>query len=81
MPTLQDLKKQRFATIKAFAEACGFSSSKASTILQGRHAGVMSVDEARHIANALGVSFQEFVDAQSQSYEEWHEQNTRKAIQ
>jgi transcriptional regulator with XRE-family HTH domain len=82
MPTtLQDLRKAKFSTIKAFALACGFSTSKASTILQGRHANAISPDEVRHIAKVLGVSFQEFVDAQSASYAEWHEKNVPKPSQ
>lgn len=82
MPTtLQDLRKAKFSTIKAFALACGFSTSKASTVLQGRHANAISTDEVRHIAGVLGVSFQEFVAAQSTSYAEWHEKNMPKPSQ
>ena len=76
--TLQDLRKSKFPTIKAFAEACGFSTSKASTVLQGRHVNAMSTDEARYIANVLDVSFQEFANAMDASYAEWHEQNMPK---
>ncbi len=72
--TLQELRKAKFPTIKSFALQCGFSTSKASTILQGRHAGAMSPDEVRHIAKVLGVSFQEFTDAQN----EWREQSKPK---
>lgn len=78
MPTLQELRKAKYPTIKSFALQCGISPSKASTILQGRHANAISPNEVRHIANVLEVSFQEFVDAQSQSYAEWHEQSTPK---
>lgn len=78
MTTLQDLRKAKFGTVKAFAQACGFSVSKASTVLQGRHISVITPNEVRHIAGVLGASFQEFTDAQAASYSQWHEQNVPK---
>lgn len=69
--TLQELRKAKFKTIKAFAAACGFSASKASMILQGRHHHVLSVEDIQGYADLLGVSFDACVEAAEASYDEW----------
>jgi transcriptional regulator with XRE-family HTH domain len=69
--TLQDLRKRTFKTIKDFAAACGFSSSKASMLLQGRYHMTLSRDEAQHLSEVLGVTFDACVSAANSSWDEW----------
>lgn len=63
MATLQDLRKRRYKTIKAFAEAYGCGPSKASGILHGLYHMVMSKSMVRHLAEVLGVDFVTCADA------------------
>jgi transcriptional regulator with XRE-family HTH domain len=56
-PTLQDLRKRKYKTIKAFAEAYGCSPTKASGILRGLYHMALSKDDVKYLASVLGVSF------------------------
>lgn len=68
--TLQNLRKRRYKTIKAFAEAYGCGPSKASGILNGHYHMSLSKDEVKHIASLLGVSFVECADACDNTFAE-----------
>lgn len=86
---LQDLRKRRYKTIKAFAEAYGCGSQKASGILRGLYHMTLSKDEVKHLALVLGVDFVECADACDNTYaafknykgDEWkHTPRTHKGI-
>lgn len=70
-PTLQDLRKAKFATIKAFAKAYGCSASKASMILQGRYQGVLSRDDVQNLADVFGVALEVCIAACNRTFTEW----------
>jgi len=69
--TLDDLRRLKFKTIKAFAAAWGVSASTASLTLQGRRSLVMSPDEVRRIAAVLGAHVQATMNALDASAAEW----------
>lgn len=72
MATLQDLRKRKFKTIKAFSEACGYGygPQKASGILRGLYHMTLSKDEVKYLASILGVSFVECADACDNTFAE-----------
>lgn len=72
MATLQDLRKRKFKTIKAFSEACGYGygPQKASGILRGLYHMTLSKDDVKYIAKILGVSFVECADACDNTFAE-----------
>ncbi len=86
---LQDYRKRKFKTIKAFAEAYGCSASTAGHILQGRHHRTLRQSDVSLLAEVLDVSFDECVDACDNSayefikpfrqFEHWKEQDGLKA--
>jgi len=70
MNTLQDLRKVKYRTIKAFAEAYQCSPSKASGILNGKYHLTLSKDEVRHLASILKVDFVTCADACDNTFAE-----------
>jgi len=70
MPTLQDYRKRKYKTIKAFSEAYQCSPSKASGILRGLYHMTLSKDEVEHIARVLEISFIACADACDDTYAE-----------
>lgn len=69
MPTtLQDLRKAKYPTIKAFALAYGVSTSKASYLLRGKYQYTITKEEVQNLANIFEVSFDEAVDAVNNTY-------------
>ena len=71
MTTLQDLRRAKFKTIKAFAIAYGRSASTASALLNGSHHNTLSRKDIEHLAEVLGVSFDACVAAENASYKEY----------
>ncbi len=67
MTTLQDLRKAKFSTIKAFAEAWGYSTSKASYLLRGKYHWTISKEEVQKLAEVFDVTFDEVVEAANSS--------------
>jgi len=68
--TLQDLRKSKFPTIKAFASAWGYSTSKASYLLHGKYQWTLSKEEVQKLADVFEVSFDAVVDAANNTYAE-----------
>jgi hypothetical protein len=60
---LQDLCKFKFGTVKAFAAAWGYSTSKASYLLRGTYQYDLSRKEVQELADIFEISFEEIVDA------------------
>jgi hypothetical protein len=77
-PTLQDLRKAKFKTIKDFSIAYGCSASKASMILQGRYQSTLSKDEVVQLAALFEVPFETCVAACNASYAEWKVKNNQR---
>jgi len=73
--TLQDLRKQKFKTIKAFSIAYGCSASKAGMILQGRYQSTLSKDEVVQLAALFEVPFETCIAACDASHAEWRANN------
>lgn len=73
MTTLQDLRKAKFSTIKAFASAWGYSTSKASYLLRGKYHWTLSKEEVQCLADVFEVSFDEVVEAANGTFEEGRE--------
>lgn len=69
MSTLAELKKAAGLTNKDVAEALKCSTSKAGTILQGRHIHTYTDEEIETLAGVLGVSFARCWRAMQESYE------------
>lgn len=67
---LQDYRKRKYRTIKAFAEAYGCGTQKASGILNGKYHATLSKNEVRHLASILGISFVECADACDSAFAE-----------
>jgi hypothetical protein len=65
---LQDYRKRKFRTIKAFAMAYGCSPSKAGMLLNGRYHLTLSKEEVVKIAALLGIPFETCVEACNESY-------------
>lgn len=72
MSTLQQLKKQNNLTNTAIAKSLNCSTSKASTLLQGRHIKAISDGEIEQLALALSVTFERCWMAMCESYNEWN---------
>lgn len=72
LATLQDLRKRKFKTIKAFSQACGYGygPQKASAILRGLYHMTLSKDEIKYLASILGVNFVECADACDNTFAE-----------
>jgi transcriptional regulator with XRE-family HTH domain len=71
MPTtLQDLRKAKYPTIKAFAASWGYSTSKASYLLRGKYQYTITKEEVQKLADILEVSFDQVVDAANNTYME-----------
>jgi transcriptional regulator with XRE-family HTH domain len=66
--TLQDLRKAKFKTVKAFAEAYGVHPSTASALLRGKHNMVLTRQDVQRLADLFGVSFEECVKATDESF-------------
>ena len=72
--TLQDLRKAKFPTIKAFASAYGVSTPKASYLLRGRYQYTITKGEVQRLYDVFEVSFDDAVDAVNNTYlenKEW----------
>ena len=61
--TLDDLRRVKFTTIKAFAQAWGISITTARMTLQGRRTVTMGMDEVYQIADVLDVTWAQAADA------------------
>lgn len=72
MATLQELRKRKFPTIKAFSQACGYGygPQKSSGILRGLYHMTLSKNEVKYLASILGVSFVECADACDNTFAE-----------
>lgn len=71
-PTLQDLRKAKFKTIKLFSLAYGCSTSKASGILHGNYHKTLTKDEVIKLAALFEVPFETCIAACDASYAEWY---------
>lgn len=70
-PTLQDLRKRKFSTIKAFAEALGVSPSTAGAWLRGDYSWrAPSYGMQWKMRELLGVSAPEFYTAMNETEKE-----------
>ena len=71
--TLQDIRKEKFDTIKAFAEAANVSQYKAEKFLRGDGVGNhMSMIDIDHLGKTLDLTFDETLDAMKWSYIQTH---------
>jgi plasmid maintenance system antidote protein VapI len=70
--TLQELRQQKFRTVKAFAEVWGCSPSTGSNILNGRHHLVFTREEILRLAILFGVSFDKCVQAADETFRVSH---------
>lgn len=66
--TLQDLRKRKYTTIKAFAEAYGRSYSMACNLLNGRYHFTLSRQDAQQLADLLGIPLKECIDAANATF-------------
>lgn len=71
MTTLQQIKKQNGLTNATIATSLKCSTSKVSTLLQGRHIKAISDGEIEQLAGALSVTFERCWMAMCESYNEW----------
>ena len=67
---LQELCNRKFKTTSNFAKAANIHMSTAIILLQGRYKNNEYDEERRYIAKVLGVSLQEYLKAQSETFEE-----------
>lgn len=66
--TLQDLRRRKFTTIKAFAEAYGRSYSTACNLLNGHHHFTLSRQDVQHLATILDISLKECIYVANNTY-------------
>ncbi|HEY7418750.1 MAG TPA: hypothetical protein VH593_26460 [Ktedonobacteraceae bacterium] len=76
-PTLQDLRKRRFKTVKAFAEALNITPYQATSFLRCQDGGELWFKREEEILALLGITFDEYYAARdaTQEYEQkrWRE--------